>query len=105
MLKIQNIEKIKGHEFKTKTLAAEWVVGLFQDGPTEYQFGVFQMENGVGNLRKGIVFTLGKRKINRGYPITNNKTKYVGLVTPENLTLKNFQLELAIQTAMAIHTN
>jgi hypothetical protein len=59
------------------------------------------MENNVASINDGIVYKLMRRIRNsRGYEMTSAKLKQNVYVTPENLTMKNFILELHIQTGM-----
>jgi hypothetical protein len=100
MLTIENFTKIEGEAFQLSN-GKRFIIGIAKNDRWHYSFGVFPlMENNVANIKKAIVYELHKDKRNRrGYPMLS--TSYIGpvYVRPENLTLKNFILELHIQTA------
>jgi hypothetical protein len=101
MLTIENIQNIDGKEFQLSS-GRKFVIGIARAYYDHYSFGVFPlMENNVANINDGIVYKLMRHIRNRrGYEMTSAKLKQNVYVTPENLTMKNFILELHIQTGM-----
>ena len=101
MLTIDNIQNIEGKEFEMSS-GQKYVIGIVRAYYDHYSFGVFPlMENNVASIKDGIVYKLVRTKRNRrGYEMTSAKLKQNVYVTPENLTMKNFILELHIQTGM-----
>jgi len=82
MLTIENIQNIDGKEFQLSS-GRKFIIGIARAYYDHYSFGVFPlMENNVASIKDGIVY---KQNV---------------YVKPENLTLKNFILELHIQTGM-----
>ena len=101
MLIIKNINKLEGNEFQLSN-GTRFLIGLAKDEGEHYTFGVFPLhENNVPSIKDAIVYKLYKDKRNRrGYHLTNSLRNEMGFVKTENLTLKNFILELHIQTGM-----
>ena len=101
MLTIENIQNIEGKEFQMSS-GQKYVIGIVRAYYDHYSFGVFPlMENNVASIKDGIVYKLMRTIRNRrGYEMTSAKLKQNVYVKPENLTLKNFILELHIQTGM-----
>jgi hypothetical protein len=100
MLTIENIQNIEGKEFQLSS-GRKYVIGIGRAYYDHYSFGVFPLlENNVASIKDGIIYklmrTIGNR---RGYEMTSAKMKQNVYVKPANLTLKNFILELHIQTA------
>jgi hypothetical protein len=106
MLTIENIQNIDGKEFQLSS-GRKFVIGIARAYYDHYSFGVFPLlENNVASIKDGIVYKLVRTKRNRrGYEITSAKLKQNVYVTPENLTMKNFILELHIQTGMIYAQN
>jgi hypothetical protein len=100
MLTIENIQNIEGKEFQLSS-GRKYVIGIGRAYYDHYSFGVFPLhENNVPSIKDAIVYKLYKNKRNRrGYELTSAKLKQNVYVKPANLTLKNFILELHIQTA------
>ncbi len=100
MLTIENILNIEGSEFELNS-GKRFLIGVARDEGEHYTFGVFPLhENNVASIKDVIVYKLYKNKKNRrGYKLVAPKMKWQPYVKPENLTLKNFILELHIQTA------
>ena len=100
MLTIENIQNIEGKEFQLSS-GRKYVIGIGRAYYDHYSFGVFPLyENNVASIKDAIVYKLYKDKRNRrGYELTSAKLKQDVYVKPANLTLKNFVLELHIQTA------
>jgi hypothetical protein len=100
MLSIENIKNIEGQEFKLNS-GREFIIGIAREYHDHYSFVVCPlMENNVASIKDAIVYKLHKSKKNRrGYKLIAPKMKWQPYVKPENLTLKNFILELHIQTA------
>ena len=101
MLTIDNIQNIEGKEFEMSS-GQKYVIGIVRAYYDHYSFGVFPlMENNVASIKDGIVYRLNRSRQNsRGYEMTSAKLKQNVYVKPENLTLKNFILELHIQTGL-----
>jgi hypothetical protein len=101
MLTIQNIQNIEGKEFQMSS-GQKYVIGIVRSWHDYYSFGVFPLAvNGVAIIKDSIFYKLYRTKKNRrGYEITSAKMKSIAYVPKENLTLKNFVLELHIKTAM-----
>ena len=100
MLTIKNFISIEGEEFEL-TGGRRFLIGIAKDEGFYYTFGVFPiLENGVASIKDAIVYKLYRPLLNRrGYVLTSAKMKQDVYVKPANLTLKNFILELHIQTA------
>ncbi len=100
MLTIENIKNIEGKQFELVN-GKKYIIAVARAYHDHYSFVVCPlMENGVASISGAIVYTLYKNKKNRrGYKLTASKMKWQPYVKPENLTLKNFILELHIQTA------
>ena len=100
MLTIKNFINIEGEEFEL-TGGRRFLIGVVKDEGFYYTFGVFPiLENGVASIKDAIVYKLYRPLLNRrGYKLTSAKLKQDVYVKPANLTLKNFILELHIQTA------
>jgi len=100
MLNIENIKNIEGQEFQLSN-GKKYIIGLAREYHDHYSFGVFPLlENNVASIKDVIVYKLYKNKKNRrGYKLIAPKMKWQPYVKPENLTLKNFILELHIQTS------
>ncbi len=100
MLVIKNIKYIEGEEFEL-TGGRRFVIGIVRSYYDHYSFGVFPLvENDVPSIKDGIIYKLDRVLLNRtGYELTSAKLKQNVYVKPANLTLKNFILELHIQTA------
>ena len=100
MLTIKNFTNIEGKEFEL-TGDRKFLIGVVKDEGFYYTFGVFPiLENGVASIKDAIVYKLHRALLNeRGYELTSAKLKQNVYVKPANLTLKNFILELHIQTA------
>ena len=101
MLTIENIQNIEGKEFQLSS-GRKYVIGIGRAYYDHYSFGVFPlMENNVASIKDGIIYKLMRTIGNsRGYEMTSARMKRIVKVKPENLTLKNFILELHIQTGM-----
>lgn len=104
MLTIENFINIEGKEFEL-TGGRRFVIGIAKDEGEYYTFGVFPLlENNVASIKDIIVYKLYKDILYggdyyHGYWLESPKMKRIVKVKPENLTLKNFILELQIQTA------
>ncbi len=100
MLIIKNLKNIQSNEFQLSS-GNKFLIGIAKDEGLHYTFGVFPiLENGVASIKDVIVYKLHRALLNRrGYVLTSAKLKQYVHVKPENLTLKNFILELHIQTA------
>jgi hypothetical protein len=101
MLTIKNFSKIEGSEFQLSG-GNKFLIGIAKDEGLHYTFGVFPLAvNGVAIIKDVIVYKLHRALLNRrGYGMTSAEMKQLVFVKPENLTLKNFILELHIQTGM-----
>ena len=101
MLTIENIQNIEGKEFQLSS-GQKYVIGIVRAWHDYYSFGVFPLkENGVASIKDSIFYKLYRTKKNRrGYKLVTPKMKSIAYVPKENLTLKNFVLELHIKTAM-----
>jgi hypothetical protein len=100
MLVIKNLKNIQSNEFQLSS-GNKFLIGIAKDEGLHYTFGVFPiLENGVASIKDVIVYKLHRALLNRrGYELTSAKMKQDVYVKPANLTLKNFILELHIQTA------
>jgi hypothetical protein len=100
MLVIKNFSKIEGSEFQLSS-GNKFLIGIAKDEGFHYTFGVFPLAvNGVAIIKDAIVYKLHRALLNRrGYGMTSAEMKQDVFVKPANLTLKNFILELHIQTA------
>jgi hypothetical protein len=100
MLTIENIQNIEGNEFQLSS-GRKYVIGIGRAYYDHYSFGVFPlMENNVASIKDAIVYKLNRDLLNRrGYKLTSAEMRQDVFVKPANLTLKNFILELHIQTA------
>jgi len=101
MLTIKNFSKIEGSEFQLSS-GNKFLIGIAKDEGLHYTFGVFPLAvNGVAIIKDVIVYKLHRALLNRrGYGMTSAEMKQDVFVKPANLTLKNFILELHIQTGM-----
>ena len=105
MLTIENIQNIDGKEFQLSS-GRKFVIGIARAYYDHYSFGVFPLlENNVASIKDVIVYKLYKDILYggdyyHGYWLESPKMKRIVKVKPENLTLKNFILELHIQTGM-----
>ena len=105
MLTIKNIQKLEGSEFQLSS-GNKYLIGIAKDEGEHYTFGVFPLAvNGVAIIKDAIVYKLYKDILYGGdyyygYWLESPKMKRIVKVKPENLTLKNFILELHIQTGM-----
>jgi hypothetical protein len=101
MLTIKNFSKIEGSEFQLSS-GNKFLIGIARDEGLHYTFGVFPLAvNGVAIIKDVIVYKLHRALLNRrGYGMTSAEMKQDVFVKPANLTLKNFILELHIQTGM-----
>ena len=99
MLTIKNFSKIEGSEFQLSS-GNKFLIGIARDEGLHYTFGVFPLAvNGVASIKDVIVYKLHRALLNRrGYGMTSAQMKQDVFVKPANLTLKNFILELHIQT-------
>ena len=100
MLTIKNFSKIEGSEFQLSS-GNKFLIGIARDEGLHYTFGVFPLAvNGVASIKDVIVYKLHRALLNRrGYGMTSAQMRQDVFVKPANLTLKNFILELHIQTA------
>ena len=100
MLTIKNIKNIEDNEFQLSS-GRKYIIGIVRSYYDHYSFGVFPLvENDVPSIKDGIIYKLDRALLNRrGYVLTSAKLKQDIYVKPANLTLKNFILELHIQTA------
>jgi hypothetical protein len=100
MLTIKNIKNIEGKEFELSS-GQKYIIDIVRAYYDHYSFGVFPiLENDVPSIKDAIVYKLHRALLNkRGYEMTSAKLKQNVYVKPANLTLKNFILELHIQTA------
>jgi len=100
MLTIKNFSKIEGSEFQLSS-GNKFLIGIAKDEGLHYTFGVFPLAvNGVAIIKDVIVYKLHRALLNRrGYGMTSAQMRQDVFVKMANLTLKNFILELHIQTA------
>jgi hypothetical protein len=100
MLTIKNLKNIEGKEFELSS-GQKYIIDIVRAYYDHYSFGVFPiLENDVPSIKDAIVYKLHRALLNkRGYEMTSAKLKQNVYVKPANLTLKNFILELHIQTA------
>jgi len=100
MLTIKNFSKIEGSEFQLSS-GNKFLIGIAKDEGLHYTFGVFPLAvNGVAIIKDVIVYKLHRALLNRrGYGMTSAEMRQDVFVKPANMTLKNFILELHIQTA------
>jgi hypothetical protein len=104
MLTLKNLKNIEGMEFQLSN-GNKFLIGIAKDEGEYYTFGVFPLAvNGVAIIKDVIVYKLYKDILYggdyyHGYWLESPKMKRIVRVKPENLTLKNFILELHIQTA------
>jgi hypothetical protein len=100
MLTIKNLKNIEGNEFELSS-GQKYIIDIVRAYYDHYSFGVFPiLENDVPSIKDAIVYKLHRALLNRrGYVMTSAKMKQNVYVKPANLTLKNFILELHIQTA------
>ena len=101
MLTIDNIQNIEGKEFQLSS-GQKYVIGICRAYYDHYSFGVFPLAvNGVAIINDGIIYKLHRTKKSiRGYKLVAPQMSWQPYVKPENLTLKNFILELHIQTGL-----
>jgi hypothetical protein len=104
MLTLKNFINIEGTEFQLSG-GNKFLIGIAKDEGLHYTFGVFPLAvNGVAIIKDVIVYYLYKDIFDggdySGYWLQSEKMKRIVRVRPENLTLKNFILELHIQTGM-----
>ncbi len=107
MLNIENIKNIESKEFQLSN-GTKYIIGIARAYYDHYSFGVFELDDrNVANISGAIVFQLHKELRDYGsykaYSLSNQKMKGIAKVTPANLTLKNFMLELHIQTAKIVN--
>ena len=104
MLTIKNFRNIEGKEFQLSN-GTKYIIGIAKDEGLHYTFGVFPLAvNGIAIIQDVIVYKLYKDILYggdyyHGYWLESPKMKRIVKVKPANLTLKNFILELHIQTA------
>jgi len=100
MLTLKNFINIEGTEFQLSS-GKRFLIGIAKDEGLHYTFGVFPLAvNGVAIIKDVIVYKLHRALLNRrGYGMTSAEMRQDVFVKPANLTLKNFILELHIQTA------
>ena len=100
MLTIKNLKNIEGNEFELSS-GQKYIIDIVRAYYDHYSFGVFPiLESDVPSIKDAIVYRLDRTKRNRrGYEMKSAKLKQNVYVKPANLTLKNFILELHIQTA------
>jgi hypothetical protein len=101
MLTIDNIQNIEGKEFEMSS-GQKYVIGIVRAWHDYYSFGVFPLAvNGVAIIKDSIFYKLYRtKKSRRGYKLVAPQMSWQPYVTPENLTMKNFILELHIQTGL-----
>jgi len=101
MLTIKNFTNIEGQEFKLSS-GQKFIIGIAKNEGLHYTFGVFPLlENNVASIKDVIVYKLHRALLNRrGYVMTSENLQQDVYVKLSNLTLKNFILELHIQTGM-----
>ena len=107
MLTIYNLHKLKDYTFTIK-IDMEWRVMEVQESKEAYTIAVLSMDKptGVYSLSGAILYKLDRRARANGvllmgrYALTNSIDKRIQYMPSTNLTLKNFELELAIQTAL-----
>lgn len=106
MLTIENFRNIEGKEFQLSN-GTKYIIGIARGYHDKYSFAVFELDNrNTANIHNAMVFHLHKELFDDGikyYPLSCAKLNYIAKVIPENLTLKNFVLELHIQTGMIIN--
>ena len=107
MLTIENFRNIEGKEFQLSN-GTKYIIGIARGYHDHYSFGVFELDDrNVANIHNSIIFKLQKELCDYGvykaYSMTSAQMKQIVKVTPENLTLKNFVLELHIQTGMIVN--
>lgn len=103
MLTIQNYKNLENKTFTTKSGKQEWIVARIEENLNDYKIAVMPLDREfqIYVISKSIIYTLKRTKKNRrGYLMLNTKNNRVALVTVSNLTFKNFELELMIQTAL-----
>jgi hypothetical protein len=104
MLTLKNFTNIEGMEFQLSS-GNKFLIGIAKDEGLHYTFGVFPLAvNGVAIIKDVIIYKLYKDILYggdyyHGYWLESPKMKRIVKVKPANLTLKNFILELHIQTA------
>ena len=101
MLTIENIQNIDGKEFQLSS-GRKFIIGIARAYYDHYSFGVFPLkENNVASIRDSVIYKLHRtKKSRRGYKLVAPQMSWQPYVTPENLTMKNFILELHIQTGL-----
>ena len=106
MLTIENFRNIEGKEFQLSN-GTKYIIGIARGYNDKYSFAVFELDNrNTANIHNSMVFHLHKELIDDGikyYPLSCAQLNYIAKVIPKNLTLKNFVLELHIQTGMIIN--
>ena len=85
----------------------KYMIGMTDDQPNHYTFVVFELdERNKVNMMSAMFFQLHKMLYNDGadyYSLSSDRLKYNLKVRKENLTLKNFVLELHMATADIIN--
>ena len=107
MLTINNLENIVGKEFQLGN-GRKYLIGMVDRQPTHYSFVVFELdEKNVASISSAIVFELHKKMGNFAghdvYFLSSTKMKQRQRIRPQNLTLRNFVLELQIKTALIVN--
>lgn len=106
-LTINNFQNIEGKEFQLGN-GTKYIIGIARQYHDHYSFGVFELDDrNIANISGAIVFELSKdlfdNGVTIGYTLKSNRMSRLARVTPANLTLRNFVLELQIQTGMIVN--
>jgi hypothetical protein len=107
MLTIKNYKELKGYTFTIKS-GWEWLVHDIEQRADSYIVAILPYEPQYRTWSVGgaVIYYLDRTaSTNIGvsdgrYKLTNNKDNRVRYMPKMDLTLKNFQLELGIQTAL-----
>ena len=106
MLKIENFINIEGEEFQLGN-GQKYMTGIAKNMGDNYSFGVFEFdEKNRANITGAIVFELSKQIFSDGapyYSLSSSQMNHPLKVRPQNLTLRNFVLELHMATGRIKH--
>jgi hypothetical protein len=107
MLTIVNYKELNGFEFTIKS-GWEWMVFDIEECDDKYIVAVlpYEPDYSVWSVGGLLIYYLDRTAAtnigvsNGRYKLTNNKDSRVQYIPSRNLTRRNFELELGIQTAL-----
>ena len=107
MLTIQNYKDLKSYTFTIKS-GWEWLVYDIEEYDDQYSIAIlpYEPQYRTWAVSGAIVYTLDRAPSKvpfwpiHKYKLTNNKDGRVRYIPSQDLTRRNFELELGIQTAL-----